>query len=112
MLSRLFEENEINENPKDDYLDVLIAAIKHEPSQEEEDASIDQSSHQVRKKTAQDQDQDEEIKWVKYLILQHDQESQKPPSSEISSKEYFTRNTQTCKSSMTYFTDKPRTRLV
>ena len=63
MLSRLFEENEVNENPKDDYFDVLIAAIEHEPSQEEEAALIDHqymeelvmlpSSSQLRKKTAQ-----------------------------------------------------------
>ena len=78
MLSRLLEETEVNENPEDDYFDVLISAIEHEPTQEEEEALIDQqfmeesvmlpSSSQVWKNTAQDQDQEDEIKWVKDLI--------------------------------------------
>ena len=64
MLSRLFEEHEINENPEDDYFDVLIAVIQHEPSQEDEEALLDHqyleelvmlpSSSQVRIKTAED----------------------------------------------------------
>ena len=35
------------------------------------------SSSQVRKKTAEDQDIDEEIKWIKDLILKHGQEKPK-----------------------------------
>ena len=64
MLSRFFEEHEVNENPEDDYFDVLIAAIQHEPSQ-------------VRKTTAEDQDLDEKIKWIKDLILKNRHEKSK-----------------------------------
>ena len=87
MLSRLFEEHEVNENPEDDYFDVLIAAIQIEPSQEDEEALLEYqyleelvmlpSSSQVRKKTAEDQDQDEEIKWIKDLIVKNGQEKPK-----------------------------------
>ena len=87
MRSRLFEEHEVNEIPEDDYFDVLIAAIQIESSQEDEDALLDHqyleeivmlpSSSQVRKKTAQDKDQDKEIKWVQDLISQHGQEKPK-----------------------------------
>ena len=75
MLSRFFEEHEVNENPEDDYFDFLIAAIQIEPSHEE--ALLDHqyleilvmlpSSSQFRKKTAQDLD--ETIKLIKDLIL-------------------------------------------
>ena len=81
MLSRLFEENDANENSEDDHFDVLIAAIEHEPSQDQDDAYNDHqyleefvmlpSSSQLRNKTAQDQDKDEEIKWMKEIIVQH-----------------------------------------
>ena len=40
MLSPLFEEHGVNENPEDDYFDVLIAAIQQEPSRKDEDALL------------------------------------------------------------------------
>ena len=95
MLSRLFDENDVNENPEDDYFDVLVAAVEYEPSQDEDDAHIDHqyleelvllpSSNQARNKTAQDQDQDEEIKWLKDLIVQHGTE--KPKVTEFNNTE-------------------------
>ena len=95
MLSRLFEDNDVKENPEDDYFDVLIAAIEHVFSQEEDDAYnahhyleelvMLPSSSQVRNKKAQDQDKDEEIKWLKDLIWKHGKE--KPNITEFSNKE-------------------------
>ena len=62
--SQICSQHEVIENPEEDYFDVLIAVIKHHPSQENEEALLDHqyleelvmlpSSSQVRKKTAED----------------------------------------------------------
>ena len=94
-LSRLFDENEINENPDDDFFDILIAAIEPISSQEDDETVMEHqyleeiemvpSSQQMKSKTVQDQNDDKEIKWIKELIITHGQE--KPSITEFETAE-------------------------
>ena len=82
-LSRLFDENDINENPDDDFFDILIAAIEPITTEEDyetvkdhqylEEIEMVPNSQQMKSQTAKDQDQDKEINWIKRLILENSQ---------------------------------------
>ena len=78
-LSRLFNENEINENKGDEYFDILIAAIEEKTNEEEnrtlseyqyiEEIAMLPSSVINRENTIREQDEDKNIRWLKNLII-------------------------------------------
>ena len=79
MLSRLFDEDAVNENIEDEYFDILIAAIEQMTNEDQVDALTDHqylesivmlpSSAESNEKTKRDQDRDHDINWIKKLIV-------------------------------------------
>ena len=82
MLSRLFDENDVNNNPEDEYFDIIIAAVEERPESTQETGHSDEYQYleeiamlpisaQNNDKTRLDQEEDEEISWIKNMILQN-----------------------------------------
>ena len=81
MLSRLFGVEDINEDPGDDCFDIIVAAIEESDETDkpykahgyqyvEEIVMLPNQTANIEK-TSHDQNKDEEILWIKELILKH-----------------------------------------
>ena len=76
MLSRLFGEEDINEDREDEYFDIIVASIEESDETDQSDIAngyqylegMFPNSFAKIEKTSQDQNEDEEILWIKELI--------------------------------------------
>ena len=75
MLSRLPSECEVNTNPEDEYLDVLIASISSE-------SETDKVNKLENQDFARLQDQDEDLMWIKNIVSTNHEIKQKEFATE------------------------------